>query len=84
MVILVSVTGGGRISSSGDTVSVLTVQSSDEPHGLFVFAPGNRPLRVNEANDKVKLTVIRELGKMGNVTVFYETVTYSHSSKYVV
>jgi G-protein coupled receptor 98 len=78
MITLISVTGGGRISSSGDSVAVLTVQSNDEPHGLFVFSPGNRPLRVIEANSKAKLTVVRELGKMGNVTVFYQTIKYSH------
>lgn len=81
MISLVSVTGGGRLSQSGDIVAVLTIQSSDEPHGLFVFAPGNRPLRVTEANGNVTLTVVRELGVTGSVTVTYETVSYPPSPK---
>lgn len=81
MISLISVTGGGTLSKAGDVVAVLTIQSSDEPHGLFVFTPGNRPLRVNEANVNITLTVVREFGILGSVAVSYETVSIASSPK---
>ena len=76
-----SVSGGGALSTAGDVVSTISVSSSDDPHGVFVFTPGNRPLRVVEANRMITLTVIREFGTIGSVDVEWETIASSPSRK---
>lgn len=56
------------------TVSTLTVLASDDPYGLFLFSERSRPIRVEEADTLVVLTIQRRKGLMGRVRVTYRTL----------
>lgn len=77
---LVNATGGATITTSGSQVATITVQASDHPYGLFTFSSAFRPLMVDENVGEVEVTVTREFGNMGSVTVSYTTVQSGHSS----
>lgn len=77
---LINATGGATISTSGSQVATITVQASDHPYGLFTFSSAFRPLAVSENVGEVEVTVTREFGNMGGVTVGYTTVENGHSS----
>ncbi|XP_042546906.1 adhesion G-protein coupled receptor V1 [Dipodomys spectabilis] len=54
--------------------AVLTVEASDEPHGVLNFAPSSRFVLLQEANVTIQLFVNREFGSLGTVNVTYATV----------
>uniref|UniRef100_F7FXQ0 Adhesion G-protein coupled receptor V1 n=1 Tax=Monodelphis domestica TaxID=13616 RepID=F7FXQ0_MONDO len=56
------------------TNATLTVLASDDPYGIFIFSEENRPIKVEEANQNVTLTIIRLKGLMGTVMVTYATM----------
>ncbi|XP_027630761.1 adhesion G-protein coupled receptor V1 [Tupaia chinensis] len=53
---------------------VLTVEASDEPHGVLNFALSSRFVLVQEANTMVQLFINREFGSLGAINVSYATV----------
>ncbi|NWU68697.1 GPR98 protein, partial [Pterocles burchelli] len=68
-------------SSSGAAVldnqgyeAVLTVEASDEPHGVLNFASPSRVVLTPEENKTVQLFINREFGSLGAVNVTYATV----------
>ena len=61
---LVNVTVGASLGPA--SAAVITIAASDHPYGLFAFAPP--PTGVSEDQDVV-VTVIREFGTVGQVTV---------------
>ncbi|XP_058132092.1 adhesion G-protein coupled receptor V1 [Dasypus novemcinctus] len=54
--------------------AVLTVEASDEPHGVLNFALSSRFVIVQEANITIQLFINREFGSLGIVNVTYITV----------
>ncbi|XP_037657723.1 adhesion G-protein coupled receptor V1 [Choloepus didactylus] len=54
--------------------AVLTVEASDEPHGVLNFAPSSRFVLVQEANITIQLFINREFGSLGIINVTYSTV----------
>ncbi|XP_054544211.1 adhesion G-protein coupled receptor V1 isoform X2 [Talpa occidentalis] len=54
--------------------SVLTVEASDEPHGVLNFALSSRLVLLQEANLTFQLFINREFGSLGAVNVTYTTV----------
>ncbi|XP_028615942.1 adhesion G-protein coupled receptor V1 [Grammomys surdaster] len=54
--------------------AVLTVEASDEPHGVLNFALSSRFVVLQEANITVQLFVNREFGSLGAINVTYATV----------
>lgn len=64
MVSLVNVSLG-RLGDQ--TSATLTVLSSDDPYGVFVFDNATRSVRLPEANSTVSLTILRQRGLMGQV-----------------
>uniref|UniRef100_A0A096MK89 Adhesion G-protein coupled receptor V1 n=1 Tax=Rattus norvegicus TaxID=10116 RepID=A0A096MK89_RAT len=54
--------------------AVLTVEASDEPHGVLNFALSSRFVVLPEANLTVQLFVNREFGSLGAINVSYATV----------
>ncbi|XP_043565048.1 adhesion G-protein coupled receptor V1 isoform X2 [Chiloscyllium plagiosum] len=56
------------------TNATLTVLANDDPYGVFVFAERSRPVRVEEENQNVTLTIERLSGFMGIAIVTYSTV----------
>ncbi|XP_038076858.1 adhesion G-protein coupled receptor V1-like isoform X2 [Patiria miniata] len=67
----ISLTGAATLDPQGSTASV-TIQASDEPHGVFSFAQGSEVVMVAEGNTTVQLFVDRKFGSIGRVRVFYE------------
>ncbi|XP_040275580.1 adhesion G-protein coupled receptor V1 [Bufo bufo] len=68
------------ISGPGEAVldeqgyeAVLTVEASDEPHGLLNFAPSSRTVLTQEANKTIQLFINREYGSLGDINVTYTT-----------
>ncbi|XP_016041836.2 adhesion G-protein coupled receptor V1 [Erinaceus europaeus] len=55
-------------------LAVLTVEASDEPHGLLNFAVSSRHVLLQEANVTIQLFINREFGSIGAVNVTYTTV----------
>lgn len=60
------------VSSSGAAVldsqgyeAVLTVEASDEPHGVLNFASPSRVVLIPEENKTVQLFINREFGSLG-------------------
>ncbi|XP_048187347.1 adhesion G-protein coupled receptor V1 [Perognathus longimembris pacificus] len=54
--------------------AVLTVEASDEPHGVLNFAPSSRFVLLQEANVTIQLFINREFGSLGAVNVTYATI----------
>ncbi|XP_039111424.1 adhesion G-protein coupled receptor V1 [Hyaena hyaena] len=54
--------------------AVLTVEASDEPHGVLNFALSSRFVLLQEANMTVQLFISREFGSLGAINVTYTTV----------
>ncbi|KAM4875921.1 adhesion G-protein coupled receptor V1 [Thomomys bottae] len=54
--------------------AVLTVEASDEPHGVLNFAPSSRFVLLQEADVTIQLFINREFGSLGVVNVTYATV----------
>ncbi|XP_066129903.1 adhesion G-protein coupled receptor V1 [Saccopteryx bilineata] len=54
--------------------AVLTVEASDEPHGVLNFALSSRFVLLQEANITVQLFINREFGSLGAINVTYATV----------
>lgn len=77
---LLNTTGGATVTTSGSQVATITVQANDHPYGLFTFSSAFQPLSVSENVGEVEVTVTREFGDTGSVTVSYTTVESGHSS----
>lgn len=71
---LVNVSGGATLSTSGNTVSTVTVRANDFPYGVFVFSTEFRPLSVSEGVGSVEVRVTREFGTLGTVMVDFATI----------
>ncbi|XP_058430567.1 adhesion G-protein coupled receptor V1 isoform X1 [Marmota monax] len=54
--------------------AVLTVEASDEPHGVLNFALSSRFVLLQEANITIQLFINREFGSLGAINVTYTTV----------
>nr|XP_056705119.1 adhesion G-protein coupled receptor V1 [Euleptes europaea] len=68
----VSSTGAAVLDNQGYE-AVLTVEASDEPHGVLNFASSSRVVFVQE-NKTVQLFINREFGSLGIINVTYATV----------
>ncbi|XP_073480601.1 adhesion G-protein coupled receptor V1 isoform X2 [Aquarana catesbeiana] len=73
------------ISGPGEAVldnqgyeAVLTVEASDEPHGLLNFAPASRLVVTQEANKTIQLFINREYGSLGDINITYTTWDLMH------
>ena len=64
----ISPTGAATLDPQGSIASV-TIQASDEPHGVFSFAQGSEVVMVAEGNMTVQLFVDRKFGSIGNYWV---------------
>ncbi|XP_077203699.1 adhesion G-protein coupled receptor V1 isoform X3 [Paroedura picta] len=69
------------VSSAGAAVldnqgyeAVLTVEASDEPHGVLNFAFSSRVVLVQEENKTVQLFINREFGSLGIINLTYATI----------
>ncbi|KFP45759.1 G-protein coupled receptor 98, partial [Chlamydotis macqueenii] len=69
------------VSSSGAAVldsqgyeAVLTIEASDEPHGVLNFASPSRVVLIPEENKTVHLFINREFGSLGAINITYATV----------
>ncbi|CAH2297028.1 G- coupled receptor 98 [Pelobates cultripes] len=78
--ILYNVTTQGCISGTGAAAldkqgyeAVLTVEASDEPHGVLNFAPSSRIVFTEERNKTIQLFINREYGSLGDINVTYTT-----------
>ncbi|NXO18386.1 GPR98 protein, partial [Oriolus oriolus] len=54
--------------------AVLTVEASDEPHGVLNFASPSRVVLLPEENKTVQLFINREFGSLGAINITYATV----------
>ncbi|XP_054253432.1 adhesion G-protein coupled receptor V1 [Indicator indicator] len=54
--------------------AVLTVEASDEPHGVLNFASPSRVVVIPEENKTVQLFINREFGSLGAINITYATV----------
>ncbi|XP_032297180.1 adhesion G-protein coupled receptor V1 isoform X2 [Coturnix japonica] len=70
----VSPTGAAALDSQGYE-AVLTVEASDEPHGVLNFASPSRVVLSPEENKTIQLFINREFGSLGTINVTYATVT---------
>ncbi|XP_053146642.1 adhesion G-protein coupled receptor V1 isoform X4 [Hemicordylus capensis] len=66
-------TGAAVLDSQGYE-AVLTVEASDEPHGILSFASSSKVVLVQEGNKTIPLFINREFGSLGVVNVTYATV----------
>ncbi|XP_031463513.1 adhesion G-protein coupled receptor V1-like, partial [Phasianus colchicus] len=67
-------TGAAVLDSQGYE-AVLTVEASDEPHGVLNFASTSRVVLSPEENKTIQLFINREFGSLGTINVTYATVT---------
>ncbi|KAM5191785.1 adhesion G-protein coupled receptor V1 [Mantella aurantiaca] len=58
--------------------AVLTIEASDEPHGLLNFAPSSRLVITQEANKTIQLFINREYGSLGDINITYTTGDLMH------
>ncbi|XP_038661208.1 adhesion G-protein coupled receptor V1 isoform X3 [Scyliorhinus canicula] len=66
-------TGAAVIDSEGYE-AVLTVEASDEPHGVVKFAPSSQTVSIQEGNNIIQLFISREFGSLGAINITFETV----------
>ncbi|XP_078413685.1 adhesion G-protein coupled receptor V1 [Cetorhinus maximus] len=66
-------TGAAIIDSQGYE-AVLTVEASDEPHGVVKFALSSQTVSIQEGNKTIQLFVSREFGSLGAINITFETV----------
>ncbi|KAG9488005.1 hypothetical protein GDO78_007684 [Eleutherodactylus coqui] len=57
----------------------LTIFANDDPYGIFIFSESNRPIKVEEKNQNISLTIQRLNGLMGSVMVSYQTIMDSET-----
>ncbi|NXK95299.1 GPR98 protein, partial [Formicarius rufipectus] len=69
----VSPSGAAVLDSQGYE-AVLTVEASDEPHGVLNFAFPSRVVLIPEENKTVQLFINREFGSLGAINITYATV----------
>uniref|UniRef100_A0A8C5UHL5 Adhesion G-protein coupled receptor V1 n=1 Tax=Malurus cyaneus samueli TaxID=2593467 RepID=A0A8C5UHL5_9PASS len=69
----VSPSGAAVLDSQGYE-AILTVEASDEPHGILNFASPSRVVLLPEENKTVQLFISREFGSLGAINVTYATV----------
>uniref|UniRef100_A0A674GVY7 Adhesion G protein-coupled receptor V1 n=1 Tax=Taeniopygia guttata TaxID=59729 RepID=A0A674GVY7_TAEGU len=69
----VSPSGAAVLDSQGYE-AILTVEASDEPHGVLNFASPSRVVLLPEENKTVQLFINREFGSLGVINVTYATV----------
>ena len=60
----VSLTGAAALDPQGSTATI-TVQASDEPHGVFSFAQGSDRVVTPEGDTSLQLFVDRKFGSIG-------------------
>ncbi|XP_069736689.1 adhesion G-protein coupled receptor V1, partial [Phaenicophaeus curvirostris] len=65
---------GAAVLDSQGYEAVLTVEASDEPHGVLNFASPSRVVLTQEENKTVQLFINREFGSLGDINVTYATV----------
>ncbi|NWW69684.1 GPR98 protein, partial [Climacteris rufus] len=65
---------GAAVLDSQGYEAVLTVEASDEPHGVLNFASPSRVVLLPEENKTVQLFINREFGSLGTINVTYATV----------
>ncbi|XP_060091685.1 adhesion G-protein coupled receptor V1 isoform X3 [Heteronotia binoei] len=65
---------GGAVLDNQGYEAILTVEASDEPHGVLNFASSSRVVLVQEENKTVQLFINREFGSLGIINVTYATV----------
>ncbi|XP_018414734.1 PREDICTED: G-protein coupled receptor 98, partial [Nanorana parkeri] len=79
--VIITHVSDGRL---GDlTNASLTLFANDDPYGLFVFSESNRPIRVEEKDQNVSLTIKRLNGLMGTVMVSYQTLLDSEKLSFI-
>ncbi|XP_051028356.1 adhesion G-protein coupled receptor V1 [Acomys russatus] len=72
---------GAALLDAQGYAAVLTVEASDEPHGVVNFALASRFVLLQEANVTIQLFINREFGSLGAINVTYATVPGILSSK---
>ncbi|XP_055460041.1 adhesion G-protein coupled receptor V1 [Psammomys obesus] len=65
---------GAALLDAQGYAAVLTVEASDEPHGVLNFALSSRFVMLQEANITIQLFINREFGSLGAINVTYATV----------
>uniref|UniRef100_K7FWY2 Adhesion G protein-coupled receptor V1 n=1 Tax=Pelodiscus sinensis TaxID=13735 RepID=K7FWY2_PELSI len=65
---------GAAVLDSQGYEAVLTIEASDEPHGVLKFASSSRMVLTQEANKTIQLFISREFGSLGVINVTYATV----------
>ncbi|XP_069819007.1 adhesion G-protein coupled receptor V1 isoform X3 [Dendropsophus ebraccatus] len=75
--IVITNVSSGRLGNF--TNASLTIFANDDPYGLFIFSELNRPIKVEEKNQNVSLTIKRLSGLMGSVMVTYQTIKDSET-----
>ncbi|XP_051876623.1 adhesion G-protein coupled receptor V1 [Pristis pectinata] len=66
-------TGAAALDSQGYK-AILTVEASDDPHGIVTFALSSRSVSVEEGNKAIHLFISREFGSLGAINITFETV----------
>lgn len=56
---------GAAVLDSQGYEAVLTIEASDEPHGVLNFASSSRMVLIQEANKTIQLFINREFGSLG-------------------
>ena len=64
----VSPTGAAAIDPQGASASI-NIRASDEPHGVFSFAPGSLAVATPEGNRTLQLFVERKYGAIGELQI---------------
>ena len=66
-------TRGAQINP-GRSEAVITVEANDDPHGVFTWSPlVVMATEVEDMNNVIQLTIVREFGTIGAVAVGYNT-----------
>ena len=65
---------GGAIIDVQSSSAQISIEDSDDPHGVFRFAPLSQRINMKEENVKLEIFVTRQFGSIGRVRVYFDVI----------
>ena len=66
-------TGAATINGRSHEAEI-SIQESNDPHGVFQFAPDSQRINIKEDQNSLKIYVTRQFGSIGTVRIDYKVI----------
>jgi len=65
---------GAAAINSASSESEISIEESDDPHGIFRVTPTSQRITAKESDGDLEIYVTRQFGSIGRVRVYYEVI----------